>query len=203
MSELPTGTLTFLFTDVQGSTPMWETAADAADMVMAAHDRLVHRSLDAWNGVFVKGTGDGILAVFPSAADALAAAVEFQLAWTSDSSLESPPSVRVAMHTGPSLVRQDDYYGLTPAECSRDLSAIPGGQICLSDDTRNAVGRALPEHVGLRDLGRHRLRGISEPVRILQAEHPRLPSDFPPLRAVESFRPQPANSFDKFRRANP
>jgi predicted ATPase/class 3 adenylate cyclase len=187
MSRLPTGTLTFVFTDVEGSTPMWETDPDTAATAMAAHDRLVRRSLDAWNGTFVKGTGDGMLAVFPSAADALAAAVEFQLAWASESGLESPPSVRVALHTGPSLVRRDDYYGLTPAECARVLSAIHGGQICVTEDTGNAVGTALPAQVVLRDLGRHRLRGIVDPVRILQALHPRLRSDFPPLRAVEAF----------------
>jgi predicted ATPase/class 3 adenylate cyclase len=187
MSKLPTGTLTFVFTDVEGSTPMWETAPDAAATAMAAHDRLVRRSLNAWNGTFVKGTGDGMLAVFPVAADALAAAVEFQLAWASDSGLESPPRVRVALHTGPSLVRRDDYYGLTPAECARVLSAIHGSQICVTDDTCNAVGAALPEQVELRDLGRHRLRGIADPVRILQAVHPQLRSDFPPLRAVEAF----------------
>ncbi len=188
MAELPTGTVTFLFTDVEGSTHLWDTAPDTAAVAMAAHDRLAHRSLEAWHGTFVKGTGDGMLAVFPSAPDALAAAVEFQLAWKSESGPEGLPRVRIALHTGSSLVRRDDYYGLAPTECHRVLSATHGSQICLTDDTRDAVGDVLPSEVDLRDLGQHRLRGIADPVRILQVVHPQLPQHFPALKAVEAFR---------------
>jgi predicted ATPase/class 3 adenylate cyclase len=188
MSTLPGGTLTFVFTDVEGSTSMWDASPDAAAAAMAAHDQLMRRSIDDWNGTFVKGTGDGILAVFGSAADALAAAVEFQLAWNAETGLEAQPTVRVALHTGPAVVRRDDYYGLAPTECARVLSAIHGGQVCLTDDTCLAIGDATPPDVELRDLGQHRLRGISEPVRIYQATHPHLPAAFPPLRAVEAFR---------------
>ena len=188
MPVLPTAPLTFVFTDVEGSTSLWDTSPEAAAKAMELHDQLMWASIDNWDGAFVKGTGDGILAVFAAAADALAAAVEFQLAWNGQDDLDPRPEVRVALHTGPAVARSNDYYGLAPTECARVLSAIHGGQVCLTEDTERAVAEAVPTDVELRDLGQHRLRGITEPVRIYQATHPRLAGEFPPLRAVEAFR---------------
>jgi predicted ATPase/class 3 adenylate cyclase len=187
MSSESTEGLTFVFTDVEGSTAIWDSAPEAAAQAMAEHDRLLRQALADWDGTFVKGTGDGALAVFETASNALAAAVDFQLAWGELTNLAPKPTVRVALHTGPAVVRRNDYYGLAPTQCARVLSAIHGGQVCLTDDTCAAVGEATPPHVELRDLGEHRLRGITEPVRIFQATHPRLPVEFPPLRAVEAF----------------
>jgi hypothetical protein len=149
----------------------------------------VRRAIEAHAGVVFKIVGDGFCAAFVRASDAVAAALSLQQtllaqAWQTP----SPLRVRVALHSGEARAQEGDYYGATVNRIARLLSAAHGGQIVLSQATAALVGTHLPEGVHLRDLGEHRLKDLTKPEQIFQVAHPSLPSDFPPLRSLESFR---------------
>jgi predicted ATPase/class 3 adenylate cyclase len=180
----PIGTVTFLFTDIEGSTRLWEDDPSSAADLVAGHDRVLRGLVTGHRGRVVKGTGDGILAAFASANDALEAAVAIQLELQGGA---ATIRARIALHTGEAELRGDDYFGAVVNRCSRVLSAAHGDQILLTLATAEVLSRPLPEGVGLVDLGRHRLRDLPEAIHLYQVTHPRLRSDFPPLRGSESF----------------
>jgi predicted ATPase/class 3 adenylate cyclase len=182
-SLFTSGTLTFLFTDVEGSTRMWEEDPVEAGVAMARHERLLRSLVSTHRGKVVKGTGDGVLAVFESAHDALAAGVRIQLDLRSDSTLR----VRIGIHTGEAQLRRGDYYGTALNRCQRVMDAGHGGQILLTLATEKVLTRPLPEGVTLLDLGHHRLRDLPEPMQLFQVVHDRLPSQFPALRGGDAF----------------
>jgi predicted ATPase/class 3 adenylate cyclase len=177
------GTVTFLFTDIEGSTRLWEDDPSEAGAIVAHHDRMLRRVVAATRGIVVKGTGDGILAAFASANDAVAAAVDIQLELQGDASLRA----RIAIHTGEAEVRAGDYFGVAVNRCSRVLSAAHGEQILLTLATAEVLARPLPRGVGLLDLGDHRLRDVPEVMHLYQVTHPELRSAFPRLRGSETF----------------
>ena len=193
-SRLPTGTVTFLFTDIEGSTTLWEQFPDAMHDELARHDRLLRQAIESSAGYVVKGTGDGLYAVFAAAADALAACLAAQRALQAhkdgasnpepaapDARPPIPLSVRMGLHTGVADLREGDYFGAVLNRAARIMSAAHGGQVLLSAATAELLRGQLPEGVSLREMGEHRLKGLLNPERLLQVVASDLRADFPPL----------------------
>ena len=187
MVDLPTGTVTFLFTDIEGSTSRWEQHRAAMQAALARHDALLREAIDAHGGVVFKTVGDAFYATFPAAPAALEAALAAQRALQSegwDATLGQVP-VRMALHTGTAEVRDGDYFGPPLNRVARLLAAGHGGQVLLSTVTHELVRDQLPPDTALRDLGEHHLKDLSRPEHIFQLAAPDLPSDFPPLRTLD------------------
>lgn len=179
-----TGTLTFLMTDVEGSTHLWEADRDAMSLAMARHDETAAEVVESLGGSIVKarGEGDSLFIVFEDAALALDAACTIQRRFLNEPwKLPAPLSVRMALHTGVAEARAADYYGPTVNRCAKLRSIGHGGQILLTEASRAAVGERLPPGVRLRDMGSHLLRGISASEHVYQVDCALLPSEFPPL----------------------
>src|SRR5437016_1816801 len=184
----PVGTVTFLFTDVEGSTRAWEAHPAETQTALKRHDEIVAREIEAYNGALIleRGEGDSVFAVFARAADAVAAAVEIQRAlrgqtWPAD----VPMRVRMAIHTGEAGA---DYRGPHVNRAARLRAIAHGEQILISGVTAGILRDALPDGASLIELGRHRLRDLSDLEHVFQLAHPELRSDFPPLKSVSNFR---------------
>ena len=185
MGELPSGTVTFLFTDLEGSTRLWQEHPVEMRPALARHDELVRGAVEAHDGYVVKTTGDGVHAAFPTAATAIAAAVDAQLAIGAEPwPLPAPLRVRMGIHSGPAELRDGDYYGTAVNKSARIMSVGHGGQILLSTV---ADELARGDGVETLDLGAHRLKDLAEAERIFQVVHPDLEREFPPLRSLERF----------------
>jgi predicted ATPase/class 3 adenylate cyclase len=185
MPQPPTGTITFLFTDLEGSAHLWEQRPAAMERALAHHDTLVRDTLEAHGGYAFKTVGDAFHAAFTAPSDALAAAIAVQrrLAaelWETD----QPLRARVALHCGTAQLRDGDYFGPTLNRVARLRDAGHGGQILLSAVTATLVRGQAPDGVELRDLGVYRLRDLAEPEQVYQAAVWGLPADFPPLRTA-------------------
>ena len=183
---LPTGTVTFLFTDIEGSTKLWQQHPEAMRSALAHHDALLREAIESNNGTVFKTVGDAFCAVFATAPEALKAALAAQQAiqtqaWEEIESLR----VRMALHTGIAEQRDGDYFGTTLHRVARLLSVGHGEQALLSSATEELVRDALPQGTRLKDLGLHRLRDLERPEQVFQMLHPGLPSEFPPLRSLE------------------
>ena len=188
MAELPTGTVTFLFTDLEGSTRLWEEHSKAMRAALARHDAVLRDAVEQRDGVVVKTTGDGLFAAFAVARDALAAAVDAQLALEGeDWALPDPLRVRMGLHTGGADVRAGDYYGPAVNRAARVSAAGHGGQILVSHATEELVRDDLPNGAGLVDLGEKRLRDLERPERIFQVTHAGLASEFAPVRSLDAY----------------
>jgi len=184
----PVGTMTFLFTDVEGSTRAWEAHPTETQTALKRHDEIVAREIEAYNGALIleRGEGDSVFAIFARAADAVAAAVEIQRAlraqtWPAD----VPMRVRMAIHTGEAGA---DYRGPHVNRAARLRAIAHGEQILISGVTAGILRDALPAGASLIDLGRHRLRDLSELEHVFQLAHPELRIDFPPLKSLTNFR---------------
>jgi predicted ATPase/class 3 adenylate cyclase len=189
VTELPTGTVTFLLTDLETSTRLWEELPDAAmGAASARHDAILRAAIDSNRGFVVTTTGDGIAAAFASAPDALAAAIEAQLALAGDADVaRASLNARMGLHTDEARMRAEGEYVNRPINrCSRLMSAAHGGQIVVSGATAAVVQSALPDGVSLVDLGAHRLRDLADAVQVYQVVHPQLRADFPPLRSLDA-----------------
>ncbi|MDT5146460.1 MAG: hypothetical protein QOC58_1105 [Mycobacterium sp.] len=169
----PSGVVTFLFTDVEGSTRRWEADPEEMRLALAAHDEVLRGAVQAHDGWMFKHTGDGVCAAFASARSAVEAAISAQR------QLGLP--VRMGLATGEAELRGSDYFGAVLNRCARVMAAGHGGQILLAESTAN-----LLSGVELSDLGPRRLRDLPNAVRVFQVRAPRLRSDFPPLRALDS-----------------
>ncbi len=187
MSELPAGTVTFLFTDIEGSTKLWETYPDAMRPALAQHDRLLYAAIAAHGGRVFKTIGDAFCAAFATAPAALAAALEAQLALLTEAWAE-PIRIRarMALHTGAAEPRDDDYFGPPLNRVARLLAAGHGGQTLLTLPTQELSRDSLSPAVTLHDMGLHRLRDLARPEQVFQLRHPALPDDFPPLRSLDN-----------------
>jgi predicted ATPase/class 3 adenylate cyclase len=185
-----TGPLTFLFTDLENSTPLWEQFPDEMEITSARHDALMRAVIDQHRGRVVKTTGDGFHAVFESPIDGVAAALSGQQAINAEHWPEAtgPLKVRIGLHTGESQEREGDYYGPEVNLAARVMGIGYGGQILLSEITATLVKRSLPENCSLTDLGEHRLKGISATVQIHQLCHPDLAAEFPALKSLATFK---------------
>jgi predicted ATPase/class 3 adenylate cyclase len=187
VKSLPTGTVTFLFTDIEGSTRLVQALGEGWVAVLEDHNRLVGRAIEGHGGVVVKTEGDSFFAVFPSAADALSASLDAQRAlmghdWPSSGVVR----VRMGLHTGLGALGASDYVGLDVHRAARIADSAHGGQVVLSEPTAVLVERTLPADVTLRDLGKHRLKDLAEPETILQLVAPGLQVDFPMLRTLDA-----------------
>jgi class 3 adenylate cyclase len=181
--------LTFLFTDIEGSTRLWEQYPEPMAEALARHDAVLRQAIEGHGGRVFKTLGDAFCASFGSARSALGAAVEIQRGmaglrgkWEPIGSID----VRVVLHCGPAQERDGDYFGQTLNRASRLLAAAHGGQILVSSAAREALGEGTYAigQVWLKDLGPHRLRDLREPEHIYQAVHPELGADFGPLRTL-------------------
>jgi predicted ATPase/class 3 adenylate cyclase len=182
--SLPTGTVTFLFTDLEGSTRLWEEHPDAMRAALARHDELLDAAIEGRGGYVVKTTGDGFLAAFGNATDAVGAAVDAQLALAGESWADTGPlKVRMGVHTGAAELRGGDYHGTTLNRAARLMSVGHGGQILVSLVTNELIRGA---GVDLLDLGSHALRGLAEPEHIFQVVHPGLEAEFAPLESLDT-----------------
>jgi predicted ATPase/class 3 adenylate cyclase len=182
-------TLTFVFTDLESSTRLWEKFPDSMKAAMERHEAILRDAVEQANGSVVKITGDGLMAVFSSAPDGLKACLEAQLALQDEAWGETGPlRVRMGMHAGEAQPRAGDFYGPPVNRTARIMAAAHGGQVLLSALAAELAEERLPAEAGLRDLGDHRLKDLFQPEHIFQLIHPGLSSDFPAL-ATLSFRP--------------
>jgi predicted ATPase/class 3 adenylate cyclase len=188
MSELPHGTVTFLFTDIEGSTRLWERDPAVMRMAMARHDDLLSAAVESHRGYLYKQIGDAVQAAFPTSADALASAVATQRALTDEPRPEiGPLPVRMALQVGEAAPNARGDYHQVPAlnRLARLLAAGHGGQVLLTEAVRHQLDGLLPTGVSLRDLGKHRLRDLLAPEQISQVVIDGLPDHFPPLKSLE------------------
>src|ERR1700760_4452533 len=169
----PSGVVTFLFTDVEGSTRRWESDAQAMRVALAAHDEVLRSAIGAHGGWLFKHTGDGVCAAFASPRSAVDAAVAAQRA------LKLP--VRMGLVTGEAELQDGDYFGAVLNRAARVMAAGHGGQILLADSTAG-----LLSGLDLHDLGVRRLRDVPMPVGVFQVQADGLCTNFPPLRALDT-----------------
>ncbi|MDQ2799103.1 MAG: adenylate/guanylate cyclase domain-containing protein [Armatimonadota bacterium] len=182
----PTEMVTFLFTDVERSTQLWERSPEAMRVALTRHDALAADIVNAHNGLLIKsrGEGDSLFTVFPAAPDAAHAACALQRAFAAEAwPAEAALRVRMALHTGEADLRERDYYGVAVNRCARLRLLALGGQILVSSLTRSLVHDALPEGAVLLELGLKKLRDLAEPEFVYQLTHPSLSS-------VRQSRPQ-------------
>jgi predicted ATPase/class 3 adenylate cyclase len=201
-AELPAGTVTFLLTDIEGSTRLWESVPEAMEVALERHNHLLTEVIVGHGGAVVtsRGEGDSFFAVFPSAAAAVETAGACQLrlgreAWPEGASLR----VRMGLHTGEARARGSDRVDHAPINrCARVKATAHGGQVLVTKTTRDLAGGRLGGGFGLKRLGEFRLRDLAEPELIYQLTHADLQGDFPPIRTVAERTgnlPLPVSSF--------
>ena len=183
-SSLPSGTITLLFSDIEGSSRLWDTHRSEMAEALTAHNGLMTQAISKNGGVVVKDKGDGFFAVFTAADSAIACALDSQRALQTASwpDVIGSIKVRMALHTGITDSVDDDYHGPVVNRVARLEGIAYGGQVLVSETTRGLVEDALPEGILLLDLGTHSLRGMERPERVYQLRALDLPADFPPLR---------------------
>jgi predicted ATPase/class 3 adenylate cyclase len=187
MTDLPTGTVTFLFTDVEGSTRLLQALGDRYSAVHDEHAAIIRRAVASGGGVEVSTHGDAFFVVFTSPAGAVRAAVAAQRGLAAHDWSPGPPvRVRMGLHTGEGTLGGDDYVGIDVHRAARIADAAHGGQVIVSDATRGLVQHALPAGASLRDLGEHHLRGLADTARLHQLVVDGLPADFPPPRTPDA-----------------
>ena len=187
MPKLPTGTVTFMFTDIEGSTRLLQRAGESYPDLLAEHNQILREAIAAGGGTEVQTEGDGFFAVFPTAAGALRATVQAQRglashAWPEESVIR----VRVGLHTGEGVLSDGKYVGLEVHRAARIAAAGHGGQVLISDTTHALAESVMPAGVRVRDLGRHRLKDIENPERLHQLIIDDLSDAFPPIRTLEA-----------------
>jgi class 3 adenylate cyclase len=187
-AELPAGTVTFVFTDIEGSTRRWEAVPEAMAGSLALHDQVLRAAFGHHGGVVYSAMGDGMAVVFASAAGAVRAVLEAQRAL-----LEAPwppetgvLKVRMGLHADEAVLRDGQYANRPLNRCARLMAAAHGGQVLLSGATAALVRSELPEGATLVDLGEHQLRDLAGRMRIFQLAHPDLPREFPALRLLDT-----------------
>src|SRR5215471_11581155 len=187
-TDLPAGTVTFLLTDIEGSTRLWESVPEAMEVALEQHNRVVTDAIESHGGVVVtsRGEGDSFFAAFPSAVAAVEAAGGCQLAlkkeaWPAGAALR----VRMGLHTGEAHAQEGDYVDHAPINrCARVKAAAHGAQVLVTQTTRDLVEGRLGGGFGLTRLGEFQLRDLSQPELIYQLTHADLPADFPPIHML-------------------
>ena len=180
---------TFLFTDIEGSTTLWERFPERMRGALARHDGLLHAVIEEYGGKVFKTVGDSFCAVFatPAGAVSAAAAAQHRIGAEAWEEIDGVIRVRMAIHTGPAEERDGDYFGQSLNRVARMLAAAHGGQIVLSKIAADQIGDALPAPAKLTDLGEHRLRDLVHPEHIFQYSEPGLSEEFPLLRSLSAF----------------
>lgn len=188
------GTLTFLITDIEGSTMLWNASPTSAKLALERHDRIVLEQVEKNHGQIIESgrEGDSVLAVFTQARDAVECAFDAQRSLQHEVWPSEVIRVRTAVHTGEAELRSGHYVGAPLYRCARLMATAHGGQVLLSKATEEVVADDLPPGISLRDLGVHRLPDVSRPEHVYQLLHPDLESEFPPLKTVEQGHNLPA-----------
>ncbi|HUE88574.1 MAG TPA: adenylate/guanylate cyclase domain-containing protein, partial [Vicinamibacterales bacterium] len=186
-ARLPTGTVTFLFSDIEGSTRLLAALGDRYPPLLDAHSQIVRSAIAAHEGMVVSTEGDSFFAVFPSALSAVRTAADIQRGlaahpWPPDSEL----TVRIGIHTGEGRLGGDNYVGMDVHRASRIAAAAHGGQTILSATTQALVGMELGDDLSLADLGPHRLKDLPSLDRLWQLDVDGLPHDFPALKSQDA-----------------
>jgi predicted ATPase/class 3 adenylate cyclase len=177
----------FLFTDIEGSTRLWEDNPESMREALTRHDSLLRRAVESHSGHVFKTVGDAFCAAFASAHQGVTAALEAQQALCREPFGVGPLRVRMAVHTGPAEERDRDFFGPTVNRVARLLSIGHGEQVLLSAVTRDLVQGGMPEGASLVDMGIHRLKDLADPEHVYQLLHPELPHTFPALRSLNSL----------------
>lgn len=183
MSSFPSGSVTLLFTDIEGSTRLWEEQPDAMSSALAVHDSILREEIERAGGIVFKTVGDAFHAAFGEAENALAAALMAQQRLLAAG---LPFRVRAALHSGEPQLRDGDYFGTPLNRLARILATGHGGQILVSSATRYMAMDRLPAGAWLIEHGTHRLKDLAEPEDLFQLAHDDLPGEFPPLRSLSS-----------------
>ena len=182
--DAPSGQVTFLFTDLEGSTQLWERVPEAMDAALAEHDRRLRMVFAKWSGEVFTTAGDSFAVAFRSATGALHAAVEVQQQLL-DPCCDVDLRVRIGLHTGTATARDGDYFGAVVNRAARLMSSAHGRQIIVSGATATQLTNHLDTDITLIDFGEHRLKDLLRPERIFEVRHPDLNEGFPPLRTLE------------------
>src|SRR5512140_687653 len=190
MINYPSGTVTFLFTDIEGSTKIAQDHPEAMPALLARHHEILHQSIQAYHGYVFQVIGDGFCVAFHSAEEALNAALEAQRRLQSEAWSPVPLKVRMGLHTGKADIQESGQYRgyLTLSQVQRLTSAAHGGQVLLSLATQEVVHDQLPEGITLRDMGERRLKDMIRPEHIYQLVSANLSSDFPPIKTLDLVR---------------
>jgi predicted ATPase/class 3 adenylate cyclase len=185
----PSGTVTFLLTDLEGSTRMWEREPEAMKAAMVRHDEILEKAIAAHRGFVFSRMGDGMATAFATAGDAVAAAVTVKQALAEENWRTAVPlKARIGLHTAEAVIVDDSGYANLPINrCARLMAAAHGGQIVISGATESLVRDRLPDGVGLVDLREHRLRDLGQPVHVFQLSWTDRPDEFAPLRSLDAF----------------
>ena len=185
MPQLPTGTVTFMFTDIEGSTRLLQRVGESYPRVLADHNRIVRKGIAAGGGFEIQTEGDSFFVAFPSVPGALRAAIQAQKALASEAWPDGVEvKVRIGLHTGEGVLSDGQYVGLDVHRAARIAAAGHGGQVLISDSTRALVEDALPAEVKVLDLGRHRLKDLEKLEHLHQLVIAGLPNEFPPIRTL-------------------
>ncbi len=186
-AQIPSGTITLLFTDIEGSTRLWEAEPEAMTKALRRHDEIVRSAIEQPGGYVFKTIGDAFCAAFSTAESAIEAVLAAQRALTGQRWPTSQPlKVRMALHSGACEERDNDYFGPAVNRVARLESVAHGGQVLVSGTTAELLSQSLPEDVRLRDLGPHRLKDLGRPEQVFQLEAPFLEADFPPLASLDN-----------------
>jgi class 3 adenylate cyclase len=184
----PSGTVTFLLTDLEGSTRSWEQDPEAMKAAMVRHDELLEKTIAAHDGFVFARMGDGMAAALATASDAVSAAAAIQRALAGEPwCTASPLRARIGLHTDEAVLVDDGYANRPINRCARLMAAAHGGQVVVSGATEALVRNQLPDGMGLIDLGEHRLRDLGRPTRVFQLNRVGCREDFPPLRTLDAF----------------
>jgi len=188
LGQRPSGTVTFAFTDIEGSTRRWEEHPAEMPAAVQRHDALMRAAIEARGGYVFKTVGDAFCACFTRPEDGIAAMIEAQRALAAeDFSAVRGIRIRAALHTGTCEERDGDYFGPTVNRVARLLSIGHGGQILVSGATADLVQGAMPPRTTLRDLGSHRLKDLARPEQVYQVVAPDLPDAFSALRSLDAL----------------
>jgi predicted ATPase/class 3 adenylate cyclase len=188
MTSNPTGTVTFLFTDIENSTKLARENPETWEAARARHHAILREAIDSNHGYVFQIIGDAFCAAFHKAGDALKAAIKAQQDLQDEAWGEFAIYVRMGIHTGEAELAGDEYRGYsTLSFVQRLMSAGHGGQILVSNTTENLLRGKLPKEINLREMGKHHFRDVPQPVRIFQVIAPELPTEFPPLRTVSNL----------------
>ncbi len=196
---MPDNTVCFLFSDIEGSTRLWEQHTERMRDALAQHDAITLAAVMAHKGVLVKRTGDGIHAAFTDVRQALLATLQMQHKLAArEAAGDLPLALRFGLHLGASQARDNDYYGPEVNRAARIMSAAHGGQVLLSQGVVDGLGQRLPAGVTLLELGAVRLRDLSQPQRLWQVLAPPLRTDFPALRSLATTPNNLAQQLNRF-----
>jgi HD-like signal output (HDOD) protein/class 3 adenylate cyclase len=196
MPEVLVESVTFVFTDIEGSTALWEADPETMRGALQRHNKLLSAAVENHGGYVFKTVGDAFCVTFDHAPDALAAAYEMQLQIANEPwRTAQPMKIRIALHTGDAHMTDGDYHGIALSRVARLLAVARGGQILLSASTERLVRKQLPGEAALRDVGMHRLRDLADPLHVFQVVYPELQPELFEVRDLSNVaKPAPVRA---------